>query len=62
MALLPVGKVVYVCDEVVADPDSHEPSILNLWEVVRGPPGAYLVELFCEGVFVAARLLPVLPA
>jgi hypothetical protein len=39
MALLPVGKIVYVCDDVVADPVSHKPSILNLWEVVRVPLG-----------------------
>jgi hypothetical protein len=37
--LLPVGKIVYVCDDVVADPISHKPSILNLWEVVRVPSG-----------------------
>jgi hypothetical protein len=131
MSLLPVGKIVYVCDDVVADPVSHKPSILNLWEVVRVPagasfpytlakvcvvalmrdgegevrfradvlragtsavvrrsqdhpvrlidrrrstlvvirlrdvtfpePGAYLVELFCEDVFVDDQLITVLP-
>ena len=40
MALHPVGKIVYICDDVVADPVSHKPSILNLWEVVRIPAGA----------------------
>lgn len=38
--LHPVGKIVYVCDDVVADPVSHKPSVLNLWEVVRIPDGA----------------------
>src|SRR5690348_14904440 len=38
--LHPVGKIVYVCDDVVADPVSHKPSILNLWEAVRIPAGA----------------------
>jgi hypothetical protein len=38
--LHPVGKIVYVCDDVVADPVSHKPSVLNLWEVVRIPAGA----------------------
>ena len=37
--LHPTGKIVYVCDDVVADPVSHKPSILNLWEVVRLPAG-----------------------
>jgi hypothetical protein len=132
MVLLPVGKIVYVCDDVIADPVSHKPSILNLWEVVRVPsgvffpytlgkicvvalmrdgqgearfradvvraettevirrsqeypvqfvdrsrstlvvirlkevafpePGDYLVELFCEGVFIDDLLISVLPA
>jgi hypothetical protein len=127
--LHPIGKILYVCDEVVADPVSHKPSILNLWEVVRVPseasfpytlgkicvvalmrdgqgefrfradllradtlevirqsrdyavqfvdrarstlvairlkdvtfpqPGSYLVELFCEGVFVDDQLISV---
>src|SRR5260221_381072 len=131
ITLLPVGKIVHVCDAVVADPVSHKPSILNLWEVVRVPsgasfpytlgklcvvalmrdghgetrfrvdilradtnevvrrsqnysvqftdrhrstlvvirlkevtfpePGAYLVELFCEGVFIDDQLISVLP-
>ena len=38
--LHPVGKIVYVCDDVVADAVSHKPSVLNLWEVVRIPAGA----------------------
>lgn len=33
----PLGKVVMVCDDVVADPVSHKASILNVWEVVRVP-------------------------
>ncbi len=40
LPLLPVGKIVHVCDDVVADPASRKPSILNLWEVVRPPQGA----------------------
>jgi hypothetical protein len=131
VALLPVGKIVHICDDVVTDPVSHKPSLLNLWEVVRVPrgdsfpytlgkvcvaalmrdgegevrfrvdlvradtsgvvrrsrdylvrfadrrrstlvairlkdvafpePGSYLVELFCEGVFVDDRPITVLP-
>jgi len=48
--LLPVGKIVYVCDDVVADPVSHKPSILNFWEVVRVPAEAsfpYTLEKLC---------------
>jgi hypothetical protein len=55
LRLLPVGKIVHVCDDVVADPISHKPSILNLWEVVRLPPGAafpYTLGKLC----VAARM------
>jgi hypothetical protein len=55
LPLLPVGKVVHVCDDVVADPISHKPSILNLWEVVRLPQGAtfpYTLGKLC----VAARM------
>src|SRR5687767_15139108 len=40
LASFPIGKLLHVCDEVIADPDSHKPSLLNLWEVVRPPEGA----------------------
>ncbi len=55
LPLLPVGKVIHVCDDVVADPISHKPSVLNLWEVVRLPQGAafpYTLGKLC----VAARM------
>ena len=38
--LLPVGKIVYVCDDVITDPVSHKPSVLNIWEIVRVPAEA----------------------
>jgi hypothetical protein len=50
MVLLPVGKIMHLCDEVIADPVSHKPSLLNLWEVVRVPAGAvfpYTLEKVC---------------
>ncbi len=50
MVLLPVSKLVYVCDVVIADPVSHKPSILNLWEIVRIPNGTgfpYTLDKLC---------------
>jgi hypothetical protein len=37
--IIPVVKSVYVCDEVVRDPDSGKVSVLNLWDTVRPPAG-----------------------
>jgi len=34
MTLIPVAKIVFVCDDVVADPVSHKPTILNIREQV----------------------------
>jgi len=48
--ILPVGKIVYVCDDVVADPLSHKPSVLNLWEIIRVHDEAsfpYTLEKIC---------------
>jgi len=53
MVLLPIGKIVNVCDDVVADPVSHKPSIPQ--------PGAYLVELFCEGALIDVLPISFLP-
>src|SRR5580692_9923183 len=36
----PVAKMVYVCDDVVRDPQSGKVSLLNLWDTVRPPPGS----------------------
>jgi Family of unknown function (DUF6941) len=50
ISLLPVGEVVYVCDDVVSDPASRKPSILNLWEIVRVPHGSsfpYILPKLC---------------
>jgi hypothetical protein len=33
----PIAKVVYVCDDVVRDPESGKVSLLNLWDTVRVP-------------------------
>lgn len=37
MPIHAIAKSVYVCDEVVADPISGKPSILNIWDTVRVP-------------------------
>ncbi|MBI3409270.1 MAG: hypothetical protein HY040_13060 [Planctomycetes bacterium] len=42
IALRPVAKCVYVCDEVVADPSSGKISVLNLWDAIRIPATAAL--------------------
>jgi hypothetical protein len=39
LTLFPIGKIMHVCDEVIADPLTKKPSLLNLWEVVRIPHG-----------------------
>jgi hypothetical protein len=31
----PAAKVVYVCDDVVGDPETGKVSLLNLWDTVR---------------------------
>jgi hypothetical protein len=33
--ILPVAKLLYVCDDVIRDPSSGKVSVLNLWEAVR---------------------------
>jgi len=48
-----VGKVLFVCDDVAADPLSHKPSILNIWEVVRPPDGAAFPFVLGKVVVVA---------
>jgi len=35
----PVAKMVYVCDDVVSDPQTGKVSVLNLWDTVRVPAG-----------------------
>jgi len=36
----PVAKSVYVCDEVIIDPQSRKLSLLNIWDTIRVPQGA----------------------
>ena len=36
----PIGKVVYICDEVLRDPGSGKVSILGIFDDVVLPPGA----------------------
>lgn len=38
--VIPVVKSVYVCDEVVRDPNSGKVSLLNLWDTIRLPASA----------------------
>ncbi len=47
MSLLPVGKIVQICDEVITDPLSQKPSLLNLWEVVRLPEFPHTLGKIC---------------
>ena len=35
----PVVKSIFVCDDVVLDPQTGKVSVLNLWDAVRVPPG-----------------------
>jgi hypothetical protein len=35
----PVAKVVYVCDDIVRDPDTGKIGLLNLWDSVQVPAG-----------------------
>ncbi len=35
----PIAKSVYVCDEVVCDPQTGKVSLFNLWDAIRVPPG-----------------------
>ena len=53
MSVQPLGKVVMVCDDVVADPASHKASILNVWEVVRVPEGKVFPYTLQKVVLVA---------
>jgi hypothetical protein len=45
--LLPLGKILHICDDVVTDPVSHKPSLLNLWEVVRLPRFPHTLGKLC---------------
>ncbi len=36
----PVAKMVYICDDVLRDPNSGKVSLLNLWDTVRIPVGS----------------------
>lgn len=38
-AILPVVKGIYVCDDVVGNPDGGKPMVVNLWDTVRAPAG-----------------------
>lgn len=38
MAVQPIAKRVYVCDDLIFDPVSGKISLLNLWDAVRVPP------------------------
>jgi hypothetical protein len=40
MAILPIAKSVYVCDEVTLDPRTSKITLLNIWERLRTPIGA----------------------
>ena len=39
--IIPVAKKVYVCDDVIRDPDSGKVSILNLWDTIRVPSSGF---------------------
>jgi hypothetical protein len=40
LLVFPLGKILYVADDVILLPGSNKPSVVNLWEVVRLPAGA----------------------
>jgi len=40
VVVFPVGKIVYIADDVIVLPGSTKPSVVNLWEIVRVPTGA----------------------
>ena len=37
MAIVPVAKAVYVCDDVVMNPRTGKVSLFNIWERIRIP-------------------------
>src|SRR5262249_27178837 len=41
----PVAKAVYVCDDVVSDPQTGKVSVLNLWDTVRVPENGFPYQL-----------------
>ncbi len=53
--IIPVAKLLYVCDDVVRDPHSGKVSVLNLWENVRVTNGGFPYELAKICVFAQFR-------
>jgi len=37
--IIPVAKKIFVCDDLVIDPESRKSSILNLWDTIRVSEG-----------------------
>jgi hypothetical protein len=38
--VVPLGKIVYVCDDVIQDPASQKVHVLGTFDVIRTPAGA----------------------
>ena len=54
-AILPVGKIINVADDVLFMPGSTKPTILNMWEIVRVSPrsdGKYPLGKLCVAALV----------
>jgi hypothetical protein len=63
-ALVPLGKIVYVCDDVVQDALSGKLTVIGAFNALRPlldcpfpAPGTYLVQLFCDRSFIDDRRL-----
>jgi hypothetical protein len=45
--ILPVAKMLYVCDDVVRDPQSGKVSVLNIWETVNAKSFPHSLDKLC---------------
>ena len=45
--ILPVAKMLYVCDDVVRDPHSGKVSVLNIWDTVRASSFPHVLGKLC---------------
>ena len=45
--IFPVAKKLYICDDVLRDPDSGKVSVLNIWETIRAHSFPHLLDKLC---------------
>jgi len=43
IVIVPVAKKIFVCDDLVIDPVSRKPSVLNIWDSIRVTDGIPIV-------------------